>query len=224
MEPINNHRRRKNSLMSPIANNGAGPSSQQSSRPRAQSLRSPQSDDPRISEEPTSFDGSALPKDDQARDDSSDDDLHDDEETGLTRGEKKKRQQRRRRNTLLDQRIARDKSVSPDERKEADKSVVKRLLINCLLILLWYLFSLSISLVSGLLLPGVRSLRVRVCADTLLVQQMDVRQEAPQLCLPPIHNLNAHARAIRSLRPSSSPCPLATAELPTWLRPGPVEA
>jgi solute carrier family 35 protein C2 len=72
--------------------------------------------------------------------------LHDDEETGLTRGERTKRQKRRRKNTLLDQRIAREKSVSPSDRKEAEKSIVWTLAVNCMLILLWYLFSLSISL------------------------------------------------------------------------------
>jgi solute carrier family 35 protein C2 len=145
MEPVNNHRRRKNSLVSPITGNNAGPSTLPN-RPRAQSLRTPQSDEPRISEEPELLDDSILAKDDQSHDDSSDDDLHDDEETGLTRGERTKRQKRRRKNTLLDQRIAREKSVSPSDRKEAEKSIVWTLAVNCMLILLWYLFSLSISL------------------------------------------------------------------------------
>jgi solute carrier family 35 protein C2 len=148
MEPVNNHRRRKNSLVSPITGNNAGPSTLPN-RPRAQSLRTPQSDEPRISEEPELLDDSILAKDDQSHDDSSDDDLHDDEETGLTRGERTKRQKRRRKNTLLDQRIAREKSVSPSDRKEAEKSIVWTLAVNCMLILLWYLFSLSISLVCG---------------------------------------------------------------------------
>lgn len=77
----------------------------------------------------------------------SDDDLHDDEETGLTKKERKRRQKRRRRNTLLDQRIVQEKELSPDEQDEADKSVVRRVTINISLILLWYLLSLSISMV-----------------------------------------------------------------------------
>jgi solute carrier family 35 protein C2 len=87
-------------------------------------------------------------KDDSGRDSFSDEDLHDDEEMGLTRKDKSRKQKKRRRNTLLDNRIAREKHLSDDERKEADRNVVRSLLINGVLILLWYFFSLSISLVS----------------------------------------------------------------------------
>jgi solute carrier family 35 protein C2 len=80
---------------------------------------------------------------------SDDEDLQDDEETGLTDKEKRRRRRKRRRNTMLDQRVARSKDgLSAEERKEADKGVVKSLLINGGLILLWYIFSLSISVVS----------------------------------------------------------------------------
>ncbi|KAI9172159.1 transporter [Paramyrothecium foliicola] len=143
MEPVPNHRRRKNSLMSPVAQT-AGPSSLQG-RPRAQSLRKPQSDDPRISEEPGPFPDSGLENDVEHRDSYSDEDLHDDEETGLTKGDRERRQRRKRKNTRLDQRIAQEKSVS-DEQKELERGIVRKLFINCVLILLWYLFSLSISL------------------------------------------------------------------------------
>ncbi len=47
----------------------------------------------------------------------------------------------------MDQRIAADR-VTAEEKKEADQNVLKRSLINGLLIGLWYLFSLSISIVS----------------------------------------------------------------------------
>ena len=88
-------------------------------------------------------------RDERGRDSLSDDeDLHDDEEMGLTDPDRRRRQKKRRRNTLLDQRIVREKNLSVEERKEADKSVMRRLLINALLIFLWYFFSLSISLVS----------------------------------------------------------------------------
>lgn len=92
-------------------------------------------------------DGASSGKEDGGRSSFSDDDLHDDEETGLTTKERARRQKRRRKNTQLGQRIAREKHLSPDEQKEADKNVARTLLINGLLILLWYLFSLSISLV-----------------------------------------------------------------------------
>lgn len=82
----------------------------------------------------------------------SDEDLHSDEETGLSNKERARRQKKRRRITQLGQRIARDKTLSAEERQEADKDVVKKLIVNVVLILLWYFFSLSISLVSGLLL------------------------------------------------------------------------
>lgn len=83
---------------------------------------------------------------DMELDDLSDDGLQDDEETGLTGKDKGRRKQRRRRNTLLDQRIVGDVKVTAEERKEADRDVLKKSLVNGLLIGLWYTFSLSISI------------------------------------------------------------------------------
>lgn len=82
---------------------------------------------------------------------SSDNDLHDDEETGLTA--KQKRQQRRRRRNQrrqLDARIADVKASRQDifSLGLGDKSVLQRLLVNAFLILMWYFFSLAISIVS----------------------------------------------------------------------------
>ncbi len=77
----------------------------------------------------------------------SDEDLHDDEETGLTNKDKRRKQKKRQRNTRLDQRIARD-NLTDEERKQADQNVIRRLAVNAALIGLWYMFSLSISLVS----------------------------------------------------------------------------
>jgi solute carrier family 35 protein C2 len=88
-----------------------------------------------------------------------DEDLHDDEETGLTSRDRRRKRQKRRRNTLLDQRIVREK-ITLAEKKEADQDVVKKLLINGSLILLWYLFSLCISLVRH---PLSRSACVVIC-------------------------------------------------------------
>jgi solute carrier family 35, member C2 len=79
----------------------------------------------------------------------SDEDLHDDEEAGLTGKDKRRKRQRRDRNTQLDHRIVPD-TITEEEKKEADRNVLKRLLINAALILLWYTFSLSISLVRSL--------------------------------------------------------------------------
>jgi solute carrier family 35 protein C2 len=74
-----------------------------------------------------------------------DEDLHDDEETGLTGKDRRRKKRKKRRNQLLDQRVVSD-DISPEEKKEADRSVVKSLLINGVLIGLWYFFSLLISL------------------------------------------------------------------------------
>lgn len=80
----------------------------------------------------------------------SDEDLHDDEEAGLSPKDRTRKQKKKRRMTRLDQRIAAEKSLSKEEQREADRSVVRKLAINASLILLWYIFSLSISLVRNL--------------------------------------------------------------------------
>ena len=74
--------------------------------------------------------------------------LTDDEETGLTKKDKEHRKRKRRRNGHLDNRIAASAKASKQERRVADRNFVKAITINVLLILAWYLFSLSISIVS----------------------------------------------------------------------------
>lgn len=98
-----------------------------------------------------------------------DDDLRDDEETGLTRKERDRRRQAKRRNTLLDQRIAPEK-MSMDE-KGSEETVGRAVLINAGLIALWYIFSLSISLVS----------RPFLCLNTAVLKATDLvaNQEPP---------------------------------------------
>ncbi|KAI6349076.1 hypothetical protein MCOR25_010720 [Pyricularia grisea] len=76
----------------------------------------------------------------------SDEDLHDDEEAGLTRKHRDRKRDKRRRNTQFDQRIVRGGTISDDEKREADKNVMRNLVINAVLIGLWYLFSLGISI------------------------------------------------------------------------------
>lgn len=149
MEPIAGHRRRKSSLMNPVGGINAP-----STRTLVPSARHPS---PSIAEQPAESSGpaaganvstSSYDRAESSRDSFSDQDLHDDEETGLTTKERAHKQKRKRRNTRLDQRIAREKHLSAVDKREADKDVVKKLLINIGFILLWYLFSLSISLVS----------------------------------------------------------------------------
>ncbi|OGE48345.1 hypothetical protein PENARI_c029G05885 [Penicillium arizonense] len=73
---------------------------------------------------------------------SSDDDQYD-EETGLTSNQKRQRQRRRNQRRKLDARIADTKSRGDID---TDRSIVKRLGVNAALILMWYFFSLSISI------------------------------------------------------------------------------
>ena len=79
---------------------------------------------------------------------SSDLDLTEDEEAGLAKKDRGRRKRRRKRNTLLKDRVIGVSSVSKQEHDSADRSVVKALSINALLIASWYAFSLSISIVS----------------------------------------------------------------------------
>lgn len=80
------------------------------------------------------------------------DDDQDDEEMGLTAKERSHRRlKRKKQRRHLDARIAGVKASKQESL--ADKNVVKRLLINASLISLWYLFSLSISIVSCFRFP-----------------------------------------------------------------------
>ncbi|KAI5300714.1 Triose-phosphate Transporter [Ascosphaera pollenicola] len=70
--------------------------------------------------------------------------MREDEEAGLTAKERRQRARlRRQQRRELDARI--DTNISDDGKRAADRHVVKRLAINVVLILLWYFFSLSIS-------------------------------------------------------------------------------
>ncbi|KAF2203065.1 TPT-domain-containing protein [Delitschia confertaspora ATCC 74209] len=71
--------------------------------------------------------------------------FEDDEETGLTGNDRRRRRRRKRRNTLLDQRVVEDVQFTKEEEKLANQSLIHSMLINGVLILLWYLFSISIS-------------------------------------------------------------------------------
>lgn len=133
--------------MEPIAPSGAASRRQSSLEPVTASgsrRRSPSNQGQGRSEDEREM--VALSTEDDGSD-ISDEDLHDDEEAGLTGGDRRRKQHKRHRNTQLDQRVIPD-IVTEDERKEADRTVLKDLLINGALIALWYTFSLSISLVS----------------------------------------------------------------------------
>lgn len=95
-----------------------------------------------------------------------------DEETRLT---KRERRQKRRQQDQLDVRIGEHVAVSKHEARLADRDVIKKLLINSVLILLWYIFSLSISIVSSSATCYVQRATYHDAADPMpTVQQMDV--------------------------------------------------
>ncbi len=99
-------------------------------------------------EEPSSdFSSPSTGEDVEMQHISSDDGLTDDEEAGLAKKDNRNRK-RRTKNTLLDQRIIGEGKVPKLDTNSADKSVIHASLINALLIASWYLFSLSISIVS----------------------------------------------------------------------------
>lgn len=149
MAPASGHRRRRSTLTSSVG--AAPPTGPSHSRGRSigQSFR--KSMDPgadgKISEE-SAFLAAGEPSKAEPSDDDrsfSDEDLHSDEETGLSKKDRKRRRAKKKRNTRLDNRIARQ-HITDEERKEADQNVARKIAINCVLIGLWYMFSLSISL------------------------------------------------------------------------------
>lgn len=151
MEPIPGHRRRKSSLMNPVGGH-SHPGIPIPGRPVTHHVRGQASlsllEEPKEHAETSGRLGeSGSSREGSGGDSSSDEDLQDDEEMGLTRKDRSRKQKKRRKNMLLDNRIVREKNLSPDEKKEADRNLVKNLFINGGLILLWYFFSLSISLV-----------------------------------------------------------------------------
>jgi hypothetical protein len=89
-----------------------------------------------------------------------------DEETGLTAEEQQKHFERKRQHDDLDARIAGEGKLAQSD--SADKLVIRNLLINAALIGLWYLFSLSISIVSTF------GPSCRTSPNPTAVQQVDV--------------------------------------------------
>lgn len=78
----------------------------------------------------------------------SDEGLTDDEEAGLTKKDKRKRKRRKTLNTKMDERVAGSLGASASRWSLADRNVIKASLVNAMLIASWYLFSVSISVVS----------------------------------------------------------------------------
>jgi solute carrier family 35 protein C2 len=172
------HRRRRSSLMNSLDTSAKSKTKTRSPKSpikagigRDSIQEEPKTGDrERLVKERTHLDEESTSEDVELDDLSEEEGLQDDEETGLTGKDRGRRKQKRRRNTLLDQRVAAEVTITAEEKKEADQNVVKKLLINGLLIGLWYLFSLSISIVSSI--PPKSTL---LLTHYIAVQQMDVR-------------------------------------------------
>ena len=70
-----------------------------------------------------------------------------DEETGLTGKERQKYLYRKRRRDALDSRIGGGGGISNEDARQADRNVARNIIFNAVLIGMWYIFSLSISIV-----------------------------------------------------------------------------
>ena len=127
----------------------------------------------------------------------SDLEVDDDEETGLNKRERRKYLGKKRRRDGLDSRIAGTAgtaAISKDEVNDADKMVIRRLLANGGLILMWYFFSLAISIVSLSMLVDEQLATNGYC----LVQQDDVLLGSHRLPLPTLRDLSTHVGPILS--------------------------
>lgn len=143
------HHRRRSSMLT----GAAGPSSQ--SPPTEQRDENnparPEEQKPLTGDDADASDLSSIVESMEMDCMSTDDDLHDDEETGLTAKQRRhQRRRRRKQRRQLDARIADVKASRQDtfSLSLGDKGIIRRLLVNGVLIFLWYLFSLSISIVS----------------------------------------------------------------------------
>jgi len=98
--------------------------------------------------------------------------LDDDEETGLTSHLRRQRTRRKRRNTQLDGRVApEDVTMKKAEDRLTNRKVLTAVLLNVLLITLWYSFSISISVVCTATAFGFGAVSAN---ERATVQQMDV--------------------------------------------------
>jgi hypothetical protein len=166
-------------------------------------------------------------------DDMSADGLEDDEETGLTKRDRRRRRRRKRRNTLLDQRIVpTTDTYTKEEKKLADQNLLKSMLINGVLIGLWY-----VTLEENMgwqLTAQVPLLHLDICLQQVDVQggQGDWRGQE-HLSIPTIHDMSAHdrpvhARIARTLHDTLPPTATRLSQPPRTRRPrrtrGPEEA
>lgn len=148
MDGSADRRRRRRTLVGDEEESGDGNAQPKfrSQRRRKGSSRDPHGAD---SDESSDFSSRSTSEDVELHHIASENEWTDDEETGLAKKDNRNRKRRLRKNTLLDQRIIRDGKTSKlDTANSADRSVLWASFVNTLLIGSWYLFSLSISIVS----------------------------------------------------------------------------
>lgn len=151
--PADGHHRRRSSALAGPVNSTPTDARDDNNRSIADgngSKRDEQKPLTTTAEEPDGSDLSSIAESVEMDYMSTDDDLHDDEETGLTAKQKRQRRRRREQRRQLDARIANVKASRQDTfgMNLQDRDILKKLLINVGLILLWYFFSLAISIVS----------------------------------------------------------------------------
>ena len=151
LSPSGNHHRRRSSVLTGTGGpSQVGPTEQRDDNPRTNGDSvSYKREEQKAAEDADVSDLSSIAE-------SSEDDLQDDEETGLTAKQRRQRRRRRKQRRQLDARIAGVKGSQSDVFSVglADRNVMRRLLVNAGLILMWYFFSLAISIVSTLVSLG----------------------------------------------------------------------
>ncbi|KAL9113613.1 MAG: hypothetical protein Q9227_002351 [Pyrenula ochraceoflavens] len=123
-----------------------------------------------------------------------------DEETGLTSKERNKYHDRNTARNQLDVRIAGNHSLTQEEKRDADKNVIKQLLANAVLIALWYTFSIAISIYNKEMFSQDKSIKfpypmfatslhmaVQFClASTILYFVPRLRPKSPTVSYTPL--------------------------------------
>ncbi|KAB8206727.1 Triose-phosphate Transporter family protein [Aspergillus parasiticus SU-1] len=143
LSPSGNHHRRRSSVLTGTGGpSQVGPTEQRDDNPRTNADPvNYKREEQKAAEDADVSDLSSIAE-------SSEDDLQDDEETGLTAKQRRQRRRRRKQRRQLDARIAGVKGPQSDVFSVglADRNVMRRLLVNAGLILMWYFFSLAISI------------------------------------------------------------------------------
>ncbi|KAE8150961.1 triose-phosphate transporter family-domain-containing protein [Aspergillus avenaceus] len=150
LSPSGNHHRRRSSVLTATGGPSlSAPTEQRDDTPRnAGDPVNHKREEQKAAEDADVSDLSSIAESVEMNYISSDDDLQDDEETGLTAKQRRQRRRRRKQRKQLDARIAGVKGTRQDifSLGLADRSIVQKLLVNAGLILMWYFFSLAISI------------------------------------------------------------------------------